>query len=350
MTLRVIQWSTGNVGRYAINAIQEHPELELAGVYVTSPAKAGLDVGELVGGPAVGVLTTNDLDEILALDADCVSHMPLPSKQVGDDPDADTKDLCTLLAAGKNVVTTVGYVYPKAYGADIVTRLEAACAEGGTSVHGTGVNPGFMAELMPLALSALSYTIDRVFVRESSEFSRYPSPEIILGMMGLGKAPADYEAHSARYRAWLGGLFAESVWMVADGLGVELDGIETTEEVELATEPLEIAAGLVDKGTVAAQRWEWRGLVAAKPVVVLEAIYKAAPQVAPEWPGSGWLTRIEGQPNITIDVQKWIGNGLLATAMHAVNSIPAVVRAEPGIRTFLDLPLIVGRHTLRPSR
>jgi hypothetical protein len=347
MTYRVVQWATGNVGRHAIKAILDHPDLELVGVHVTSPAKAGQDAGELVGREPVGVLASADLDELLALDADCVAHMPLPSKQVGDDPDRDTKDICTVLASGKNVVTTVGYVYPKAYGKDVVDRLDEACAAGGSSLHGTGLNPGFMAELIPLVLSGLSARIDQVYVRESSEFSRYPSPEIILGMMGFGKAPAEYDVHSARYRAWLGGLFAESVGLVADGLGVELDGIETTEEVELTEDRLEIAAGVLDPGTVAAQRWEWRGMVGAKAVVVLEAVYKAAPQVAPAWPGSGWLTRIDGDPRITVDVDRWIGNGLLATAMHAVHAIPAVVDAAPGIRTFLDLPLIVGRGTVR---
>ena len=346
MTIRVVQWSTGNVGRHALRAILDHPELELAGVFVTSPAKAGLDVGELLGRDPVGVRTTADLDEVLALAADCVSHMPLPSKQVGDDPDKDTKDICRLLASGKNVVTTVGYVYPKAYGPDVVDALEAACATGRSSLHGTGLNPGFMAELMPLTLSALSQRIDQVYVRESSEFSRYPSPEIILGMMGFGQPAAAYEAHGARYRGWLSGLFAESVWMVADGLGVALDGIEATEEVELAGADIEIAAGVVAAGTVAAQRWTWRGMVGERPVIVLEAVYKAAPHVAPEWPGSGWLTRIEGKPSITLDVDHWIGSGLLATAMHAVHAIPAVVAAPPGIRTFLDLPLLVGRHVV----
>jgi hypothetical protein len=113
MTLRVVQWSTGNVGRHSIRAILDHPELELAGVYVSSPGKAGRDAGELVGRDPVGVLTTNDLDELLALDADCVAHMPLPSKQVGEDPERDTADICRLLASGKNVVTTVGFVYPQ---------------------------------------------------------------------------------------------------------------------------------------------------------------------------------------------------------------------------------------------
>src|SRR4029078_13031129 len=102
LTIRVVQWSTGNVGRHALRAILDHPELELAGVYVTSRAKAGIDVGELLGREPVGVLTTADLDAVVALSADCVSHMPLPSKQVGEDPDQDTKDICRLLASGKN--------------------------------------------------------------------------------------------------------------------------------------------------------------------------------------------------------------------------------------------------------
>jgi hypothetical protein len=346
VTYRVIQWSTGNVGRHAMKAVLDHLELELVGVYVTSPSKAGQDVGPLLGRDAVGITTTNDLDAILALDADCVLHMPLPSKQVGDDPEQDTADLCRLLASGKNVITTVGYVYPKAYGPDVCARLEEACAAGGSSLHGTGLNPGFMAELIPLVLSSLCASIDLVHVRESSEFSRYPSPEIILGMMGFGKPPDEYEAHGARYRSWLGGLFAESVWMLADGLAVALDGIETTEEVELTDQRLEIAAGVLEPGTVAGQRWVWRGLVGAKPVIVLEAVYKAAPQVAPAWPASGWLTRIEGQPNITLDVDHWISGGLLATAMHAVHAIGPVVEAAPGIRTFLDLPTILGRHVV----
>ena len=345
-----MQWSTGNVGRHALRAILDHPELELAGVYVTSPAKAGIDVGELLGREPVGVRTTADLDAVLALDADCVSHMPLPSKQVGDDPDKDTKDICRLLASGKNVVTTVGYVYPKAYGPDVVDALEAACGEGGSSLHGTGLNPGFMAEVMPLTLSALSQRIDQVYVRESSEFSRYPSPEIILGMMGFGQPAEAYEAHGARYRGWLSGLFAESVWMVADGLGVALDGIETTRGGGAGRRRISRSPpGSSPAGTVAAQRWTWRGMVGARPVVVLEAVYKAAPHVAPDWPGSGWLTRIEGKPSITLDVDHWIGSGLLATAMHAVHAIPAVVAAPPGIRTFLDLPLLVGRHVVQPA-
>lgn len=349
MPYRVVQWGTGNVGRMAIDAVLARPDMELVGCYVTSPAKHDVDVGELLGREPIGVRATNDLSAIETLDADCVLHMPLPSAQVNaDDPGHDTDVLCGLLASGKNIVTTVGYVHPRSYGADVHARLEAACTSGHTSLHGTGLNPGFQAELVPLVLSGLCRRIDRVLVRESSEFSRYPSPQIIMGMMGMGKEPDEYVAHSARYRAWLSGLFTESVLLVADGLGVELDEVVVEEETELAEETFEIAAGTIAAGTVAAQRWIWAGRRGDRDVIRLEAIYKARPDVAPEWTSPAWVTRIDGEPRIVLEADRWLTNGLLATAMHAVHAVPAVCDASPGVKTFLDLPLIVGRHTVAP--
>lgn len=339
-----MQWGTGNVGRHAIRAITDHPDLELVGVVVTDPHKAGRDAGELAGlDRPLGVAATDDPASLDDLDVDCVCHAPLPSAQVGDDPDRDLDVICGQLAAGRNVVTTVGFLYPKAHGAAVVERLEGSCAAGASSLHGTGVNPGFMADVMPLVLSGLTERVDFVLVRESSEFSRYPSAPVVLGMMGFGMDPVAYEAHTARYRRWLSGLFAESVHLVADGLGRPVDDLDTTEEVELAATDLELAAGPVPAGTVAGQRWTWRGLVGGAPFVQLEAVYRAHPSVAPEWGPKGWLLRMDGAPKVTLELERWISNGLLATAMHAVHAIDPVCRAEPGIRTVLDLPLIVGR-------
>jgi 4-hydroxy-tetrahydrodipicolinate reductase len=115
----VIQWATGNVGAAALRAVARHPDLELAGVLVHDPAKAGRDAGELCGLDPLGVAATADVEEILSLDADCVLHMPLPSARIGDDPERDLADLCRVLESGKNAITTVGYVYPRAYGSDV---------------------------------------------------------------------------------------------------------------------------------------------------------------------------------------------------------------------------------------
>ena len=95
--LRVVQWATGNIGARSLRAVIGHPELELAGVYVTSQAKAGKDAGDLCGLPATGVLATNEVDDILALGADCVLYMPAA---------CDFDEVCRILASGANVVTT----------------------------------------------------------------------------------------------------------------------------------------------------------------------------------------------------------------------------------------------------
>jgi 4-hydroxy-tetrahydrodipicolinate reductase len=349
MGLRVIQWATGNVGRSALRQILAHPELQLVGCLVHSDEKAGKDAGELCKQTATGILATASIDEILGLQADCVSHMPLPSAQYGDDPEADLRDICRILESGKNVVTTVGYLYPRAYGSDVFERLEKACVAGGTSLHGTGANPGWMSDILPLTASAMSARIDRIYVRESTEFSWYPSPQVLFDLMGMGCTEQEYEARSKRYIGWLSGLFRESLMLVADGLGLVLDDISFESEFRLADVDYEIAAGRVPKGTVAAQRFVWSGLIGRESVIVLEAVYTARREAAADWPAPGFVCRVEGKPTMKFELdESWISNGLIATAAHAVHAIPAVCAAAPGIRTFLDLPLIVGKHTAGP--
>ena len=232
MSISVIQWGTGNVGQAALRSVLEHDNYELVGCYVSSPSKVGVDAADFVGLPACGVKATSDINEILNLKADVVLHMPLSAAQVNEDPAKDTKDICALLRSGKNVVTTVGYVYPKAYGADVLRQLEEACAVGGVSLHGTGVNPGFMAELVPLIFTSHSQSIKSILVREHSNFSFYASPQIIFDVMGFSLAPEAYEEHTARYRKWLSGLFEESVLMMAHRLRLELYELTVESELE----------------------------------------------------------------------------------------------------------------------
>ena len=109
--LRVVQWGTGNVGKHSVAAVHEHADLELVGALVYSDEKAGRDVGEIVGLDPIGVIATKDVDEILALDADCVLY-----HAQGDwNPPAALDDVCRILASGKNVVSTAvtAWIYPK---------------------------------------------------------------------------------------------------------------------------------------------------------------------------------------------------------------------------------------------
>lgn len=344
MPYRVIQWATGVVGRYALRSILNRPDLELVGVVVHDPAKAGRDAGELAGVPPTGVRATADPEEAFALDADCVSYMPAPSAFFADDPDRDTEVLCRLLAAGKNVVTTTGYLYPAAHGAALVAQLEAACREGGTSLHGTGLNPGFMGDLVPLVLSGLSARLDRVFARESSDMTGYASPGVIVDLMGFTKPPERYEVDAVPYRRFMLSCFAESIHLVAAGLGLTVEEVRAFDEYELATRRLEIAAGVAEPGTVCGSRWAYTGVVDGRDLVTLEVVYKVHPDVVTRWCPPGFAVRIEGRPRLDLEVGgEWIQNGLLATAAHAVNAIPLVCEAPPGVRTLLDLPLVTAR-------
>jgi len=343
MTTRVIQWATGNVGKHVIRAMAERSSLELVGLFVASEDKVGRDAGEIAGIEPLGIVASNDIEEVLAIDADCLVHAPLPSEIYGDDPAADIKNICRALRSGKNVITVVGFMYPQVYGPDVMQQFEAACQAGGSSFHGTGLNPGMYGDLLPLTLSALSRHIERIYVVETTNFSFYPSPQIIFEMIGMGKSPAEFEIHTARYKRWLNGLFRENIQMIADGLGLALDQIDQTMETVLTERSFDIAAGHVEAGTVGAQRWKWSGIANGHSRIEHETVWRIHKDLAPDWPQTENVIQIQGEPAMKIDFgQSWISDGLLGTAMHAVNAVPAVCQASAGIRTFLDLPPVFG--------
>jgi len=342
MTYRVFQWASGTVGRYAARACVDRSSLELIGLHALSQEKVGKDVGEILRRDPIGVPVSADIEVIEASDADVVIHAPLASLVYGEDPDQDLKDICRLLAAGKNVITLVGYLYPKYHGDALVDRLEAACEEGQSSFHSTGLNPGFMGDLLPLLLGSLSSRIDRVDVLEITNFQFYPSPEIMFETMGFGRQEDEFRASSERRVSWLDGLFGESMQMVSDGLGLGIEAVDSTLELALAPEDLDTAAGVVKAGTVAGQHYRWSARAGGEEVITSETVWRMHESVAPDWPRGNHSVTIEGKPRLNVELDHdFCSNGLLGTAMHAVNAIPAVCDAAPGIRTFLDLPWIL---------
>ncbi|GII92552.1 NAD(P)H-dependent amine dehydrogenase family protein [Sinosporangium siamense] len=345
--LRVVQWATGALGRDSLRGLLSRPaEFDLVDVLVYDPDKVGRDAGELVGLRSSGVICTDDVERVLTADADCVLHMPLPGSYFGSDQTVDIESICALLASGKNVITTTGFVHPRSYGPGVVERVQTACRAGGTSLHGTGVNPGFMSDLLPLALTGLSRRIDHIYVRESSDYRGHTSRQFVVDLMGFTRSQKDYATSVRSYRAYQHALFGESVRLVADALGVELDEVEESDEFELATEEFAISAGRVMPGTVCASRWVFSGLVRGRPFMTVECVYKADSTRVRRWPGPGFTIHIEGEPHLVCNMDE-VSNGLVAAAAHAVNSIAAVCAAPPGIRTLLDLPLATGRGTVR---
>jgi len=350
VTLRVIQWATGSVGRHAVAALHGHPDLELVGALVYSDEKAGRDVGEICGLDPIGVTATKDKDAIVALDADCVIYAP----QGEMNPMGALDDICRLLASGKNVVSTAvtAYIYPKSAGPGVVERLEAACREGGTSFHGTGIEPGWAAEVLPLTMSGLFRRIDSILVQELLDYSSYDSAGMLFEIMGFGKPP-DAPVPMAD-PALSGGPFRAPLMLVADGLGAAVDDFVFEREVAVADRSFDVRAGRIEAGTVSAQRFRYSAIVDGRRAIGIEHITRLGADQAPGWPaGRGWKVTIEGVPSMVLEAEIAVhgedenDQGCLGTAMHAVHAIAPVCAAKPGIRTFLDLPMIMGRHSLR---
>jgi hypothetical protein len=348
--LRVVQWATGAVGRHALAATVDHPDLEVVGVLVYSDDKAGRDAGELCGIGPIGVTATTDRDRILALDADCVLYMA----QGEMNPMGALDDIGALLASGKNVVSTAvtSFIYPASAGAPVVDRLEQACAEGGTSFHATGIEPGWASEVLPLAMSGLFRSIDSLTVQELLDYSTYASADMLFDIMGFGRAP-DANVPGAD-PALLGGVFRAPLMLVADGLGATIDEFRFDRQVAVAEEAFDVAAGRVEAGTVSAMRFSATAIVDGRRALTVEHITRLAEDAAPDWPrGRGWKVTVEGLPSMVLEAKIAVNGedendqGCLGTAMHAVHAVVPVCAAPPGIMTFLDLPPIHGRHVLR---
>jgi hypothetical protein len=341
---KIIQWSSGNVGKNSIATVSQRKDQKLVGLYVYSDEKNGVDAGKIAGIGPLGVKATNNMDKLLSMDADCVVHTPLPSLIYGDNQEEDIDTICALLASGKNVVTTVGYMYPKSHGKKIENRIKAACRKGGSSYHSTGVNPGWMGDVFPLMMSGISQKIDQIHIKEITNFEFYNSPEIIFDMMGMGCTPREFKKHTARYTFWLSGLFRESIQMVADGLNLKLDSIRESSTTELAKKPITVAAGTLGKGTVAGQHWEWAGMVGRRKVIVHETAWRMHNSVGTKWPQGNHSISISGKPDMYMEFgPTWNNDVLLSTAVHAVNAVPYVCDAPSGIQTLLDLPMITAR-------
>jgi hypothetical protein len=342
---RVVQWATGNVGRAAIEGILEHPELELAGCWVHSEDKDGMDVGAVVGRGSLGIAATRDVDELLALDADCVVYSPIF---------ADPHVLTRILESRKNVVTPLGWFYPPSEERE---RLDSVCRAAGVTLHGTGIHPGGITELFPLMVSALCGSVTRVRAEEFSDIRTYGAPDVIRDWMLFGKTPQ--ESRTSIMAAALGAGFRQSVHMVAEALGFRLDpDLRTTHEMAVATAPIESPIGTIAPGLVAAQRFRWEGLVGGEPVVTAAVNWLMGEEnLDPAWgfgpEGEHFEVEVSGDPSCLVTFRKLHPEsvesglarnpGIVATAMHLVNSVPYVCEAEPGLLSYLEMPLVAGR-------
>ncbi|MDA8044767.1 MAG: dihydrodipicolinate reductase [Actinomycetota bacterium] len=341
MVYRVVQWATGNIGTRALRAVIEHPDMELVGLYVHSPEKAGRDAGDLCGLPPVGVAATTDVEKIVALGPDCVLYM-------ADRVDADS--LCRLLAAGINVVSTRAEFHrPESMEPDLRGRLEQACRKGRSTLHSTGSSPGFITEAVPIVLASIQRRLDCVTISEFADMSSRNSPGMIFRLMGFGRPPDRFDPSAMAGHG--AASFGPSLGVVADAIGTPLDELRSDGSVAVATRAVEVAAGRVEAGTVAAQRMEITGLRRGRPLLRFRANWYLTRELDPAWDlrPTGWRIEVEGDAPLDVAIhfpvpdEEWAATSPGLTAHRPVNAVPYVCAAPPGIRTSVELPQIVAR-------
>ena len=359
MAIRVALFGTGNCGRIALIQLIEDPRFELVAVGVSTDEKVGRDAGELAGLDVVtGVKATKGIDQLLAAKPDCLVYTAMGDVRTKE----ATLEVCAALEAGVNVVGSApgglqfpwrGLV-PQKY----IDKVEAAARQGNSSVFITGVDPGFVTDLVPFALAGTCQRVEQIRTMEIADYATYDGEIVMKWVMGFGNPlnqPALLFQPGTLAAAW-----GTAIHMLAAGLDLEIDEITEHFELEPAPEDIEVATGVIEKGTVAAMRFEINGMVAGKPVVVVEHITRVRGDLRPDWaqpaqPGGSYRVEITGEPSYAVDICPTSSRGdhnyaaILVGAGRIVNAIPDVVAAAPGIRTTLDMPLVTGKGTYRAA-
>jgi hypothetical protein len=355
MAYKVIVWGTGFVGKMVIGELLQNPEYELVGVIGHFPEEIGRDVGELIGADPVGLESSGDADAVLSREADAVAYYG-PTAEFAQE---NVENICKALRAGKNVVSTAmtPWVYHKARHCpqSQVRPVEEACKEAGVTCFTTGIDPGFMNDIVPLTLMGVCGRVDSVRIQELQDYSNYSGSTAGMALGVPLEKKGILENSDVLIYAW-----GPTIYMIADAVGAELEKVDTTYEKWATPERLEYVKGVIEPGNCAAVHFEIRGWVGGRPAIVIEHVNRIGNAAAPHWPtakmeeNDAYRIMIEGSPKITLEAAlrgekdgDASSGGCLATGMRAIHSIPAVCAAEPGMVSALDLPLAPGRGTLR---
>jgi len=333
--LRVIQWTTGKVGRLALRGILDDPRLELAGVYAYSDDKAGVDAGELCGRPACGISATNDIDALLALGADAVVYTPFM---------VDLEHVVRLLESGCDVISTNLFLNVGGIQGEVEARLQAACAKGDSSLLISGINPGWV-NAVAASLTAVCRDVRCVTISETANCAVYESAETWQAM-GMGVPEASPEV-LATVKAWLMS-FYDSTQRLAAALDYTLDDMEFFAEFATASETVDLGWFCMEQGTNAAIRAGWKGKVEGRTVVRNNVTWYLTDKLNQDWKfcDDHYELLVEGEPTVDTRVRfvppdHWGNNDWdTMTAMPAVNALLDVRAAPAGILTLKDVGLV----------
>nr|ABP45703.1 homoserine dehydrogenase, NAD-binding protein [Mycolicibacterium gilvum PYR-GCK] len=332
--LRVIQWTTGKVGRLSMRGILDDPRLELVGVYAYSAEKAGADAGPLCGRPETGVRATTDIDALIALNADTVLYTPFM---------ADLDHAVRLLESGLDVISTNLFLNVGGIQGETRDKLAAACEQGNSSLYITGVNPGWI-NTMVTAMTAVCRDVQKVSIVESADVSVYESAETWQAL-GMGQPEVTPEVAGLAEFGFT--TFAESVQRMALALGFDLDEMEFVVEHQTASERVDLGWFCMEKDTIAAIRGGWNAKVKGKTVIESRVAWYLTDKLNGGWvfDDDHYHVVIAGEPEVQTRIrfvppEHW-GNHEwdTMTAMPAVNAAHNVAAAPAGILTLQDVGL-----------
>ena len=349
--LRIAVWGSGNVGRPAIRAVTSHPGLDLVALIVADPAKVGRDAGALAGMDPVGVLATNDPSAVLGT-VDAVVYAATADTR----PAGALADLMTCLESGASVVSTAFYAlaHPPTVPADLAARVTAACTAGNSSVFVSGIDPGWVTDVLPAVLNGVSAGATELRCQELFNYATYDQPEVVRSVIGFG-GPLD-ELPMMLHEFALKLVWEPAVRNLGDLLGVTINDVTTfVERRPLERDVVVPGMGRFDAGTQGAFRFEVRAHTAeGEPTLVIEHVTRIDDTCATDWPapsspGGEHRVCITGHPSLVVTVHghqpgepDGAGGGNAVAANRLVNSLPAVCAAPPGILGPCDLPPHLG--------
>jgi 4-hydroxy-tetrahydrodipicolinate reductase len=318
----------------SLQTVIDHPLYDLVGLYVYSDHKAGRDAGEIAGRDPVGVAATRNIEDIIAARPDCVIYMPLLDH-------VSIEDMCRLLESGINIVTTsTEFHHPPTLDPARREALEAACRRGSASLYETGPGPGFIETNLPLTSMLLMRRLDRLRIDQFANLSGRNSPTFIRKFFGVDST-TDMSEVAARSIPTDGAALRQ----LADAIGLPLDDITTAARSAAAKTTTRIGVATIEAGTVGGWQMDvigWRG---GQKLMTYSRTMYVVKDLDPAWElrDTGWRVAIEGDAPLDIDIRFARNNydpiSPGYNAHIAVNAVPAVCEAAPGIRVTSDLRL-----------
>jgi 4-hydroxy-tetrahydrodipicolinate reductase len=326
MNIRVVLVGLGPIGAAIGRQIVERKGFQLVGAVDIDPSKVGEDLGDVIAaGRRLRVKVGDSIGKTLRATKPDAAVLCTSSQLKAVIPQFEE-----VLAYKVPIVTTTEEAaYPASYNRRFAKRLDEAAQKARVAVLGTGVNPGFTMDALPIMLSAVCERVDRVEVWrvQDARVRRLPFQQKIGAGLTRAQFQKKVEDGTVRHVG-----FTESIQMIADAMGWRLDRVIDDVAPQIAETAVASDLLAVDPGDVCGVIQTGSGYVNGEERIKLRLeAYLGAPQ-------SYESVLIEGSPRIYSKIDGGV-HGDIATASMAVNSIPAVITAQPGFRTMRDVRL-----------